>query len=41
MEFLNKHIHELSDQGFVPVQHNSFELPDGRRRFSGVWHKIE
>ncbi|EIQ00790.1 hypothetical protein OpiT1DRAFT_05346 [Opitutaceae bacterium TAV1] len=40
-ESFNQHIHELSDQGFVLVQHNSFEWPDGSRRFSGVWHKIE
>ncbi|WP_043583106.1 hypothetical protein [Geminisphaera colitermitum] len=40
-ESYNKHIHRLSDEGFVLVSDNSFEWPDGSRRFSGVWHKVE
>lgn len=36
----NKHIHRLSDQGFVLVSHNTFTWPDGTVRYSGVWHKI-
>lgn len=40
-ESYNKHIHRLSDEGFRLVSDNSFAWPDGSRRYSGVWHRVE
>jgi len=40
-EGINKHIHEMSDSHFTLVYLNSFEWPDGTKRFSGVWHRSE
>lgn len=36
----SKTIQDLGDQGFALVDYHSFKLPDGTRRYQGVWHKI-
>lgn len=36
---INRHILEMSDAGCTLVSFNSFTLPDGTVRYTGVWHR--
>jgi hypothetical protein len=38
-ESFNKHLKTLTDDGFILAHYQSFEDPDGIRKFQGVWHK--
>ncbi len=37
----NRHIHDMADDHCTMVYGNSFEWPDGSKRYSGVWHRVE
>ena len=39
-EDFNTHLQRLTKDGFVLVHYQSFEHPDGSRKFQGVWHKV-
>lgn len=35
----NRHILRLTDEQFTLVSWTSFELPDGSKRYAGIWHR--
>ncbi len=37
---INDRIHDMSDKNMTLVSFNSFEWPDGTKRYTGVWHRI-
>jgi serine/threonine protein kinase len=38
---INNYLHEYAAQGFRLVYFQSFPLPDGTRRYQGIWQKVD